>query len=117
MSKGKMAESSFSFVPQRLGKFETFYIFTIEKYDLKTTFLLTAVARNPCVFFSSNHVTLKPTLVNVEVTETVDLLNNEDMPLNFAFKRSSLLNNDHTKKIVVEPMEGTVLAKNRTPIK
>lgn len=113
VAKGKVAESSFTFIPQRHGTFEAFYIFAIEKYDINATFLLTAVARNPCVFFSANHVSMKGTLINVEVRDSVILQNNEDFPLDFGFKRMSLLNKDRTRTISAEPMNGTLKPKSK----
>ncbi|KAI4465642.1 dlec1 deleted in lung and esophageal cancer 1 [Holotrichia oblita] len=117
VARGKMAESSFTFIPEQHGTFESLYVFTIEKYNIKALFLLTAVARNPCVFFSSSNVSLKSTLVNVEVAETIILENKEDLSLNFQFIKSSLFTNDRTKKIVVEPTHGTLAAKSKFPIR
>ncbi|GJQ69846.1 hypothetical protein Trydic_g22394 [Trypoxylus dichotomus] len=112
VTKGKMAEAFFTFVPRKHGTFETFYLFIIEKYNIATTFLLTGVARNPCIFFSTSHLVLEGTLANVEVTDTVTLHNKDNVTLNFKFRKGSLFNDDRTRKVMVEPMEGALTSNS-----
>lgn len=112
-----MVEAIFSFVPCILGTFEKFYDFHIEKYNLTTNFLMVGVAREPCVFFSTPHLTLNNTVTGIDVADHVTLKNNENVDLLFRFKKYSTYSEGREQKLNVEPLEGSLAAESETKIK
>lgn len=112
----KLTEAIFSFMPNELGTYEKFYRFVIEKYELSTTFLMVGIAREPCVFFKSPHLNMKNTILGIEVTDQMNLRNNENFNLTFRFKKYSTYSEGRQQKLIVQPINGTLPANDEIPI-
>lgn len=113
----KIFESQFSFYPQSLGLFETFYSFEVKESPQKTLFLLVGNAREPCVYFSKPCLKLKPTIKGIEIKDEIELVNEEDEDFPFKFSKETLFADGREQKVEVEPSEGVVKGNTKQIIK
>lgn len=113
----QLTEAIFSFIPNELGVYEKFYQFVIEKYELSTTFLMAGTARDPCIYFSTPHITLKNTILGIDINDYVQIKNNEEFNLNYRFKKYTTYSEGRQQKLIVDPITGSVPAKSEFTIK
>lgn len=79
-------------------------------------FLLVGHAHQPCVYFIGTGKVLKPTVIGIDVHDTVVLKNTEDIPLTYRIIKSSLYSEGRVHKISIEPTHGLLHAKSDTDI-
>lgn len=63
VKRGKHVEFAFAFLADRVGIFESFWLFSIEKYNLECLFLLVAIVREPSVYCRLAYLMMKPTIL------------------------------------------------------
>lgn len=112
-----MAQATFGFLPQSTGTFEAFYRFYIQKYNLSRTFLLAGIAREPNICFTRPHVHMKPTVTGIDITEYIDLKNNENFEVDFKFKKESLYSEARLQALTVNPLKGILQPHGEQEIK
>lgn len=61
--RGKQVVFAFAFLAECVGTFESFWLFSIEKYNLECLFLLVAIVREPLVYCPLAHLRIKPTVL------------------------------------------------------
>jgi len=61
--RGKQVDFVFTFLAEDIGTFESFWLFSIEKYNLECLFLFVATVREPSVCWSLVHLEMKPTVL------------------------------------------------------
>ena len=61
--RGKRTDMSFTFLASDIGVFESFWLFSIEKYNLECLFLVVGIVTEPSVYCMIAHVKLKPTIL------------------------------------------------------
>lgn len=61
--RGKQVDFVFTFLAENIGTFESFWLFSIEKYNLEYLFLFVAIVREPSVCCSLVHLKMKPTVL------------------------------------------------------
>lgn len=61
--RGKQTDLAFTFLAEEVGVFESFWLFSIERYNLECLFLVVGVVREPLVHCLTVHVKLKPTIL------------------------------------------------------
>lgn len=61
--RGKQTEMAFTFLSTDVGIFESFWMFSIEKYDLECLFLFVAIVKEPVVYCTKPYLKMKPTLL------------------------------------------------------
>ncbi|XP_011879966.1 PREDICTED: hydrocephalus-inducing protein-like [Vollenhovia emeryi] len=109
--RGKQVDFAFTFLAEDTGTFESFWLFRVEKYNLKCSFLLVATVREPSVCCSLAHLKMRPTVLGVSVRESVSVTNNEEFQLPFRIARDSLYSEGRLQYLKIAPMSGTLPAK------
>lgn len=61
--RGKRTDMSFTFLASDIGVFESFWLFSIERYNLECLFLVVGIVTEPLVYCLMAHVKLKPTIL------------------------------------------------------
>lgn len=118
MAEGKSAEAVFVFTPIELGTFEAFFVFEIERYELKASFLMVGVAREPRIYFGRTHVELAPTTIGVAVTSDVKLINDEEEEeFRFRFIKESFVGDSGMQVVQIEPNCGILAPKSEYNLK
>lgn len=110
--KGKAIEIIFSFIPQEMGVFEEFYYFQIPAHQIKVTFLMAGIAREPRVYFESMNLDLPPTIVGIAVSKTILIKNEEKEAYNFKFGKMPM----KSECISMEPLTGCLIPNQNFPI-
>ncbi|XP_026670111.1 hydrocephalus-inducing protein-like [Ceratina calcarata] len=110
--RGKRTDLAFTFLAEDVGVFESFWLFSIERYNLECLFLVAGVVTEPSVHCLTVHVKLKPTILGFNVKDSIKLLNNEDCHLDFKIVEESLYSEGKYQKLSVTPMSGTLVPKS-----
>lgn len=61
--RGKRTDLAFTFLAENVGVFESFWLFSIDRYNLECLFLLVGIVTEPSVYCLTIHVKLKPTIL------------------------------------------------------
>ncbi|XP_076763005.1 hydrocephalus-inducing protein [Xylocopa sonorina] len=109
--RGKRTDLGFTFLAEELGVFESFWLFSIDRYNLECLFLLVGVVTEPSVHCLTVHVKLKPTILGFNVKESIRILNNEDFSVGFKIVEESLYSEGKLQKVSVTPMTGSLVPK------
>ncbi|XP_076237948.1 hydrocephalus-inducing protein-like [Calliopsis andreniformis] len=110
---GKRIELAFTFLAEDTGIFESFWLFSIERYNLRSLFLLVGNVTEPSVHCLTIHARLKPTTLGLNVRDSVKLLNDEDFHIPFKVVEESLFSEGKYQKIAVNPMTGILSPKSQ----
>nr|XP_031837905.1 hydrocephalus-inducing protein-like [Nomia melanderi] len=110
--RGKQTDLAFTFLAEEVGVFESFWLFSIERYNLECLFLLVGIVREPLVHCLTVHVKLKPTILEHSVQESIRLLNDEAFDIPFRILKESLYSEGKFQKLTVIPMTGTLTSKS-----
>ena len=116
---GKRIEMVFEYLPDEVAVAESFFKFKLANAGLEQLFLFVGKVSEPKVFFSSSKLDFHSTVLGGEGnTETVYLENQEALPFQFAFDRTTLLQLEGTNGPIVDisPKSGTVLPQSRCAI-
>ncbi|XP_066569678.1 hydrocephalus-inducing protein homolog [Amia ocellicauda] len=113
---GKKVEVSFQFLPQQLETVESFWTFLIPEQSIAVPFLLVGASREPAVCLDRSYLTYGSLLVGREVLETVHMVNSEDTAFHFSFRESSCQSEGYHDRLLLQPMDGTVPARDRFPV-
>lgn len=110
---GKRADIVFTFSAEDFGTFESFWRFSIDRYQLETVFLLVAFVTEPSVSCPNTMLKLKPTILGSKVEDFIVIVNDEDLALPFKVLPNSLLSDDGSfQKLTVTPKSGILEAKS-----
>lgn len=104
--RGRTTEAAFTFSPQTFGIFEAFYNFEVPKHNLTTSFLLYGVARKPKVYFEKPHISLKPSVLGIEIVEETQLKNDDSVVCKFKILKDSIASPCKDHVLMVEPLCG-----------
>ncbi|KAI1889973.1 hypothetical protein AGOR_G00168420 [Albula goreensis] len=113
---GKKVEIPFEFLAQELDTIESFWSFLITEQSISVPFLLVGTAREPTVYLDHAHLNLGSLLVGREINETVYIVNGEDLPFQFTMRENSRYSEAFLDSLVLEPLQGTVLPRDRFPV-
>jgi hypothetical protein len=89
MLSGKRSEMVFEFTPDTIQTSEAFYRFKIPSHGVNELFLFVGTVLEPKVSLNRSRVDFSALLLGGHATETVHLTNNEHIPFNFSFDRTS----------------------------
>ncbi|KAJ3074073.1 hypothetical protein HDU98_012192 [Podochytrium sp. JEL0797] len=113
----KKFEMIFEFIPETISLKESFWKFEIIEHGIVIPFLLVGQALEPNVYFDRVSVNFKSLLVGRQVKETVQLVNNEDIPFAFNFNETSFeLGADQVPVVRFSPTSGTIGGHSEVPI-
>ncbi|XP_029155411.1 hydrocephalus-inducing protein homolog [Nylanderia fulva] len=111
--RGKQVDFAFTFLAEDIGIFESFWLFSIEKYNLECLFLFVAMVREPSVCCSVVYLKMKPTVLGVNVRESMSIINNEEFQLSFHIVRDSLYSEGRVQSLKIMPMNGILNSKDK----
>lgn len=117
IAPGKIITVTFFVLPQSAGTFESAYVFKIAKFNTVLSFLIVANVRESNVKVLSPHISLKPAVIGVSVSDEIILRNNENMLLQYKFKKNSLFSEGRKQFVVVEPNHGFLPKKSELKLK
>ncbi|XP_076283506.1 hydrocephalus-inducing protein [Lasioglossum baleicum] len=110
--RGKQTNLGFTFLAEDVGVFESFWLFSIERYNLECLFLVVGTVTEPSVHCLTVHVKLKPTILGYNVQESIRLLNDETFDIPFRILEKSLYSEGKFQKLTVTPMTGALASKS-----
>ncbi|XP_053973139.1 hydrocephalus-inducing protein-like [Hylaeus volcanicus] len=109
--RGKQTDLAFTFLAEDVGVFESFWLFSIDRYNLQCLFLVVGTVTEPSVHCLTVHVKLKPTILGHNVRDSIRLLNDEDFHAPFRVVEESLYSEGKFQKLNVTPMTGSLEPK------
>jgi hydrocephalus-inducing protein len=115
---GKRLEAVFEYVPEDCHLSEAFFKLKLS-CGVEQLFLFVGTVSEPKVFFSTSKVDFLTTALGGEgAFVTIYLENTENVPFQFSFDRSTMLQleGDSGPIIGINPKSGTVAAKSRMPV-
>ncbi|XP_077372587.1 hydrocephalus-inducing protein homolog [Festucalex cinctus] len=113
---GEKIEMCFKYVAEQVNDVESFWSFVIETLSLSIPFLCVGSMREPLIYFDKSHIDFGDQLIGNKVLQTVNLVNGEKEPFHFTVLQPSLLCDDQESILILNPMSGTVPAKERLPL-
>jgi hydrocephalus-inducing protein len=116
MLAGKRCEMIFEFIPQDLELQEMFWRFKIPHFNVDQLFLFVGTTTEPRIAFDRGCVNFNALLVGAKASHTISLVNNEHIPFNFVFDKSSLDFAGETPALLVHPLNGVIPPNGRCPI-
>ncbi|ELT89592.1 hypothetical protein CAPTEDRAFT_222082 [Capitella teleta] len=113
---GKKVQVGFEFVSSEQTLVESFWKFVIPELNIVIPFLVVGNTLDPGVSLDRSHLNFKSLLIGHEAVESVSILNDEPVPLQFSFVESSCHAPGHSSALSVHPSSGTVPAKSSFPV-
>ncbi|RNA31836.1 hydrocephalus-inducing -like protein [Brachionus plicatilis] len=116
LPSGRKTLIGFEFEPSEIGVDESFWTFSIAKFNLSIPVLLVGVCTEPRVLFDKSYVMFQPLLVGRTATQTVHIINQEDHALQFQIEQSSCYTDSRSEVVLVAPASGLVQPNSKQPI-
>ncbi|KAF5907639.1 hydrocephalus-inducing protein, partial [Clarias magur] len=113
---GKKVEVSFKYYAQELDLVESFWTFVIPEHNFSVPFLLVGTAKDPVVYIDNAHLNLGGLLIGREAKKVVYVVNKEDQPFQFAIEEVSRHSKTSRDSLILMPMQGTVLPRDKFPV-
>ncbi len=114
--KGKKCQISIEFNSDHIGIIEEFWNFRIPKYELSISFLLVGHTIEPKCIFDRSHIMFKPLLLGRKGREVVNLINQENRDLEFAFDQTSCYTEGRSSVVIIEPSHGKLAGNSKQKI-
>ncbi|CAK8990140.1 unnamed protein product [Durusdinium trenchii] len=86
---GKKFEMLFEYLPTDPETYESRWVFSVPAKQASQPFLLVGTVKEPRVGFDVPCIKFKRLLLGAKMTEKVNLINQENLPLNFSFERAA----------------------------
>ncbi|KAG5334606.1 HYDIN protein, partial [Acromyrmex charruanus] len=109
--RGKQVDFAFTFLAENIGTFESFWLFRVKKYNLEYLFLFVATVREPSVCCPRVHLKMRPTVMGINVRESISIINKEEFQIPFQITRDSLYSEGRLQYLKITPISGTLPAK------
>jgi hydrocephalus-inducing protein len=116
LKSGRSYPITFEFEPTEIGIQETFWRFRIPKYNLTVPFLLVGNVSEPKVNFDKSHVSFKPLLISNTGQEIIGIINQENVPVSYAFDQTTCYTEGRSAVVIVEPSSGVIEPNGRANI-
>ncbi|CAM9276269.1 unnamed protein product, partial [Ectocarpus fasciculatus] len=116
---GKQAEMVFEYLPEETGVAETFFKFKLPSVGLEQLFLFAGVVNEPKVAFTASRIDFSNCMLGGEGGSEIIYIENDDhLPFNFAFDKTSLLNLEGPSGPIVNivPKSGIVAPHSKAAI-
>ena len=98
----------FDFISSSLETMESLWGFSIPRLNISIPFLLVGHTSEPAVNMDRSSVNFRSMLVRHTSRDTVHLVNNESTPFHFSVDEASCYADEHSARLVLEPMSGTI---------
>jgi hydrocephalus-inducing protein len=108
---GKKSEMVFEYTPDLVGEHDSRWLFKIPSEKIQQEFLVVGRVNEPNVLFESGKLRFGPLLLGGKASETVHIINQEQIPFAFNFTNASVKGSpDYGDSLKVSPMSGVVPA-------
>lgn len=116
MLAGKRCEMIFEFTPQQLELQEMFWYFKIPHFQVNQLFLFVGTTTEPRVALDRGSVNFNTLLIGTKTSQSIALVNQEHIPFNFVFDKTSLDFAGEVPALIVHPLSGVIPPNSRTTI-
>ncbi|EGZ27382.1 hypothetical protein PHYSODRAFT_470288 [Phytophthora sojae] len=116
MLAGKRCEMIFEFTPQQLELQEMFWFFKIPHFQVNQLFLFVGTTTEPRVALDRGSVNFNTLLIGTKTSQSIALVNQEHIPFNFVFDKTSLDFAGEVPALIVHPLSGVIPPNSRTSI-
>ncbi|KAK1936582.1 Hydrocephalus-inducing protein [Phytophthora citrophthora] len=116
MLAGKRCEMIFEFTPQQLELQEMFWYFKIPHFQVSQLFLFVGTTTEPRVALDRGSVNFNTLLIGTKTSQSIALVNQEHIPFNFVFDKTSLDFAGELPALIVHPLSGVIPPNSRTSI-
>ncbi|ETO64005.1 hypothetical protein F444_18403 [Phytophthora nicotianae P1976] len=116
MLAGKRCEMIFEFTPQQLELQEMFWYFKIPHFQVSQLFLFVGTTTEPRVALDRGSVNFNTLMIGTKTSQIISLVNQEHIPFNFVFDKTSLDFAGEIPALIVHPLSGVIPPNNRTSI-
>jgi hypothetical protein len=116
MLAGKRCEMIFEFTPQQLELQEMFWYFKIPHFQVTQLFLFVGTTTEPRVALDRGSVNFNTLLIGTKTSQSIALVNQEHIPFNFVFDKTSLDFAGEVPALIVHPLSGVIPPNSRTSI-
>ncbi|KAG1683786.1 hypothetical protein DVH05_013126 [Phytophthora capsici] len=116
MLAGKRCEMIFEFTPQQLELQEMFWYFKIPHFQVNQLFLFVGTTTEPRVALDRGSVNFNTLLIGTKTSQSIALVNQEHIPFNFVFDKTSLDFAGELPALIVHPLSGVIPPNSRTSI-
>ncbi|KAL3657260.1 hypothetical protein V7S43_017769 [Phytophthora oleae] len=116
MLAGKRCEMIFEFTPQQLELQEMFWYFKIPHFQVSQLFLFVGTTTEPRVALDRGSVNFNTLLIGTKTSQSIALVNQEHIPFNFVFDKTSLDFAGEVPALIVHPLSGVIPPNSRTSI-
>lgn len=116
VAAGKKTEIVFDFTSSSLETVESLWSFSIPRLNISIPFLLVGHTSEPAIHMDRSIVNFRSMLVRHTSRDIVHLINNESTPFHFSIDEASCYADEHSAKLVLEPMSGTVQPQSHVVI-
>ncbi|RKP17692.1 hypothetical protein ROZALSC1DRAFT_23958, partial [Rozella allomycis CSF55] len=106
---GKKSEIIFEYSPDNIDVLETFWKFKIPSQNIQIPFMILCRSLEPSIYFDKTSVNFKSILVDCPVKESLNLVNQENIPFYFSF--NDILN-ENSSVIQINPNSGFIAPKS-----
>ena len=116
---GKRIEMVFEYLPEETSIAESFFKFKLPNVGVEQLFLFAGKVTEPKVYFTTSRVDFHSVMLGGQgSSDTIYLENQEHLPFNFAFDRSTLLQLEGPNGPIldIQPKAGTVGPQGKCPI-
>ncbi|ORX48158.1 hypothetical protein BCR36DRAFT_329786 [Piromyces finnis] len=112
---GKKFEINFEYIPENIDQRESLWMFRIKDSEISVPFLLVGQAMEPNIYMDRASINFNSILVGHLRKETINLVNSENTPFNFAFIENNL-NKELTSTVKYSPVSGVIQPHSEVPI-
>ena len=114
---GKKYEMIFEYVPDNVAEHQSFWNFKIPFEEICQPFMIVGNVIEPIVHFEAGKINFGPLLLGGKNKETINLINQEHLPFDFQFDKTSIKENpDYGDSLQVSPTTGTIPPQGQIPI-
>eukprot|EP00066_Takifugu_rubripes_P027985 XP_011617251.1 PREDICTED: hydrocephalus-inducing protein homolog [Takifugu rubripes] len=110
---GKTLQARFEYLSEKASVVHSSWSFVIEPLSLSVPFMCVGITREPQLYFSKRQIDFGELPVGCRVQQLIDLVNCEEEAFPFAVLQSSLLCEDQTSSLKLEPPSAVLPPKTR----
>ncbi|VDO06481.1 unnamed protein product [Rodentolepis nana] len=103
------------FISRTMEPEECFVVF--EANGFRVPLIIVGHTREAIAAFDKSHVDFENVLIGRTATRFVNLVNTEEIPINFKIDKTTLRCNESSEKLAISPVNGLLQPKEKLPIK
>ncbi|CCI45136.1 unnamed protein product [Albugo candida] len=108
LSPGKRFEMIVEFTPHHLEPQESFWRFEIPHFQLSQRFLVVGTTKEPKLMLDRGNINFNMSLIGKKSLQTVYIINQEQIPFDFVFDKTSIDCSGDISSLGIYPLSGTI---------